>query len=197
VRLDLGPGTVVSEQMLSERLGIGRTPIREALHRLARERMVRILPHRGVIIADIDVKSQLRLLEVRREVERVVARGAARRANAEERKTFLRLAGDFERSAKSGDDETFMRVDRAFNELCLQAARNDFATGAMRLMNSLSRRFWYVHNKEAADMPEIATLHAEVSRAIATGDEQAAAGALDLLLNKVEEFTRATLDVGG
>jgi DNA-binding GntR family transcriptional regulator len=183
--------------MLSERLGIGRTPIREALHRLARERMVRILPHRGVIIADIDVKSQLRLLEVRREVERVVARGAARRANAEERKTFLRLAGDFERSAKSGDDETFMRVDRAFNELCLQAARNDFATGAMRLMNSLSRRFWYVHNKEAADMPEIARLHAEVSRAIATGDEQAAVGALDLLLNKVEEFTRATLDVGG
>jgi DNA-binding GntR family transcriptional regulator len=197
VRLDLGPGTVVSEQMLSERLGIGRTPIREALHRLARERMVRILPHRGVIIADIDVKSQLRLLEVRREVERVVARGAARRANAEERKTFLQLAGEFERSAKSGDDETFMRVDRAFNELCLQAARNDFATGAMRLMNSLSRRFWYVHNKEAADMPEIATLHAEVSRAIATGDEQAAAGALDLLLNKVEEFTRATLDLGG
>jgi DNA-binding FadR family transcriptional regulator len=64
-------------------------------------------------------------------------------------------------------------------------------------MNSLSRRFWYVHNKEAADMPEIATLHAEVSRAIATGDEQAAAGALDLLLNKVEEFTRATLDLGG
>jgi DNA-binding GntR family transcriptional regulator len=182
--------------MLSERLGIGRTPIREALQRLARERLVRILPHRGVIISEIDVKSQLRLLEVRREVERVVARSAARRASTQERKEFADLAREFERSAKSEDDETFMRIDRAFNELCLQAARNDFAAGAMRLMNSLSRRFWYVHNKEAADMPEIAKLHAGVSRAISAGDEPAAAAALDLLLDNVEAFTRATLDSG-
>ena len=194
VRLDLAPGTVVSEQMLSERLGIGRTPIREALQRLARERLVRILPQRGVIVSDIDVRSQLRLLEVRREVERLVARSAARRANSKERKEFTELAREFERSAKTEDDETFMRIDRAFNELCLQAARNDFATGAMRLMNSLSRRFWYVHNKEAADMPEIAKLHAGISRAIAMGDESAAAAALDRLLDNVEAFTRATID---
>jgi DNA-binding GntR family transcriptional regulator len=196
VRLILAPGTVVSEQMLSERLGIGRTPIREALQRLARERLVRILPRRGLFISEIDVKGQLRLLEVRREVERVVSRSAARRASPQERKQFTELARAFERSAKSGDDETFMRIDRAFNELCLQAARNDFAAGAMRLMNSLSRRFWYVHNKEAADMPEIAKLHAGVSRAIAAGDETRAAAALDRLLDNVEAFTRATLDPG-
>jgi DNA-binding GntR family transcriptional regulator len=197
VRLNLAPGTVVSEQMLSDRLGIGRTPIREALQRLARERLVRILPRRGVVVSDIDVRSQLRLLEVRREVERLVARGAARRASPKERKEFTGLAREFERSAKTQDDETFMRIDRAFNELCLQAARNDFATGAMRLMNSLSRRFWYVHNKEAADMPEIAKLHAGVSRAIAMGDEIAAAAALDRLLDNVESFTRATVDSTG
>jgi DNA-binding GntR family transcriptional regulator len=197
VRLKLAPGTVVSEQMLSDRLGIGRTPIREALQRLARERLVRILPRRGVVISDIDVRSQLRLLEVRREVERLVARGAARRAGPQERKEFTELAREFERSAKTQDDETFMRIDRAFNELCLQAARNDFATGAMRLMNSLSRRFWFVHNKGAADMPEIAKLHAGVSRAIAMGDEIAAAAALDRLLDNVESFTRATVDSTG
>jgi DNA-binding GntR family transcriptional regulator len=180
--------------MLSERLGIGRTPIREALQRLARERLVRILPQRGVIVSDIDVRSQLRLLEVRREVERLVARSAARRATSQERKEFMELAREFERSAKTQDDETFMRIDRAFNELCLQAARNDFAAGAMRLMNSLSRRFWYVHNKEAADMPEIAQLHAGVARAIAQADEASAAVALDKLLDNVEAFTRATID---
>jgi DNA-binding GntR family transcriptional regulator len=196
VRLNLAPGTVVSEQMLSERLGIGRTPIREALQRLARERLVRILPQRGVIVSDIDVRGQLRLLEVRREVERLVARSAARRANPRERTEFGQLAREFERSARTGDDETFMRIDRTFNELCLQAARNEFATGAMRLMNSLSRRFWYVHNKEAADMPEIAKLHAALSRAIANGDETAAAAALDHLLDNVEAFTRATIDSG-
>jgi DNA-binding GntR family transcriptional regulator len=76
VRLELPPGSAVSEAMLSERLGIGRTPIREALQRLARERLVQILPRRGVIVSDINVKGQLRLIELRREVERLVVRSA-------------------------------------------------------------------------------------------------------------------------
>jgi DNA-binding GntR family transcriptional regulator len=68
VTLQLLPGSAVSETALSQRLGIGRTPIREALQRLARERLVTILPRRGIIVSEINVKSQLRLLEVRREV---------------------------------------------------------------------------------------------------------------------------------
>jgi len=62
VTLRLPPGTVVSEAMLSKRLGIGRTPIREALHRLARERLVQILPRRGIVVSEINVLAQLRLL---------------------------------------------------------------------------------------------------------------------------------------
>lgn len=193
VTLKLPPGSAVSEAMLSRRLGIGRTPIREALQRLARERLVTILPRRGVIVSDINVKSQLRLLEVRREVERLVARSAARRATPAERAQFAELAGQFEKSARRNDDTTFMRVDRAFNELCVAAARNEFATGAMGLMQSLSRRFWYLHYKQAADMPETAKLHADIARAIAAGDETAAAAAADRLLDKIESFTRATV----
>ncbi|HKX38598.1 MAG TPA: GntR family transcriptional regulator, partial [Burkholderiales bacterium] len=71
VTLQLAPGEAVSEQMLAERLKIGRTPIREALQRLARERLVTILPRRGVMVSAIDVAAQLRLLEVRRELERL------------------------------------------------------------------------------------------------------------------------------
>jgi len=193
VTLKLPPGSAVSETMLSNRLGIGRTPIREALQRLARERLVTILPRRGVIVSDINVKSQLRLLEVRREVERLVARSAARRATPAERTRFAELADQFERSARQNDDTTFMRVDRAFNELCVAAARNEFATGAMGLMQSLSRRFWYLHYKQAADMPETAKLHADIARAIAAGDETAAAAATDRLLDKIDSFTRATV----
>ncbi len=193
VTLKLPPGSAVSETMLSNRLGIGRTPIREALQRLARERLVTILPRRGVIVSDINVKSQLRLLEVRREVERLVARSAARRATPAERTRFAELADQFERSARQNDDTTFMRVDRAFNELCVAAARNEFATGAMGLMQSLSRRFWYLHYKQAADMPETAKLHADIARAIAAGDETAAAAATDQLLDKIDSFTRATV----
>jgi DNA-binding GntR family transcriptional regulator len=194
VTLQLAPGSVLSEQMLAERLGIGRTPIREALQRLAREGLVVILPRRGVMVSVIDVKSQLRLLEVRREVERLVARGAARRASESERARFAELARGFERAARTGDDKAFMRIDREFNELCLAAVRNEFAAGTMRLMNSLSRRFWFHHYKQAADMPETAKLHADIARAIAAGEEKEAAAALDRLLDNIEEFTRATVD---
>jgi DNA-binding GntR family transcriptional regulator len=195
VTLQLAPGSVLSEQMLAERLGIGRTPIREALQRLAREGLVVILPRRGVMVSSIDVKSQLRLLEVRREIERLVARGAARRASDAERARFAELARGFERAARTGDDKAFMRIDREFNELCLAAVRNEFAAGAMRLMNSLSRRFWFHHYKQAADMPETAKLHADIARAIAAGQEKGAATALDRLLDSIEAFTRATVEV--
>jgi DNA-binding GntR family transcriptional regulator len=195
VTLQLEPGSVLSEQSLSERLGIGRTPIREALQRLARERLVVILPRRGVMVSAIDVKSQLRLLEVRRELERLVARSAARRATPAERARFAELARGFERAARTGDDKAFMRIDREFNELCLAAVRNEFAAGAMSLMNSLSRRFWFHHYKQAADMPETAKLHADIARAIAAGEEKAAAAALDRLLDNIEDFTRATVEV--
>ena len=193
MRLELPPGSAVSEAMLSERLGIGRTPIREALQRLARERLVQILPRRGVIVSDINVKGQLRLIELRREVERLVVRSAARRATEAERRRFAELADRFEKSARQNDDTTFMRVDREYNDLSVSAAKNEFAAGAMSLMHSLSRRFWYMHYKQAADMPEVAKLHADIARAIAAGDEDAAGGASDRLLDMVESFTRATV----
>jgi DNA-binding GntR family transcriptional regulator len=195
VTLRLAPGSVVSEQMLSERLGIGRTPIREALQQLARERLVTILPRRGVVVSAIDVRSQLRLLEVRREVERLVARSAALRATAAERKRFVALASAFEKAARVNDDVAFLRVDREFNELCVAAARNDFAEAAMSLMSGLSRRFWYLHYRQAADMPVAAKLHADVARAIGEGDADAAGAAHDRLIDNIEAFTRATVDV--
>ena len=193
VTLQLPPGSAVSETALSQRLGIGRTPIREALQRLARERLVTILPRRGIIVSEINVKSQLRLLEVRREVERLVAKSAARRATPEERARFLELARRFEKSAKTNDDVGFMRVDREFNELSVTAARNEFAAGAMGLMHALSRRFWYIHYKQAADMPLTAKLHADIARSIGAGNEAAAGKAMDRLLDTVAKFTRDTV----
>ena len=193
VTLQLPPGSAVSETALSQRLGIGRTPIREALQRLARERLVTILPRRGIIVSEINVKSQLRLLEVRREVERLVVKSAARRTTPEERERFLELARRFEKSAKTNDDVAFMRVDREFNDLSVAAARNEFAAGAMSLMHSLSRRFWYLHYKQAADMPLTAKLHAEIARSIGMGDEAAAGKAMDKLLDTVAKFTRDTV----
>ncbi len=193
VTLQLTPGEVVSEATLGERLRIGRTPIREALHRLARERLVIILPRRGIIVSEINVGAQLRLLEVRREIERLIARSAAERASAAERTQFLALAKAFEAAARTDDETAFMRTDRAFNDLSLVAARNEYATGAMTLMHSLSRRFWFIHYRQAADMALAAKLHAAVGRAIAKGNGAAAATASDRLVDYIEAFTRSTV----
>jgi len=195
VRLELKPGMAVSETMLSDMLGIGRTPIREALQRLARERLVQLLPRRGIIVSDINVKAQLRLLEFRREVERLLARTAARRASSEERKRFLELAESMRAASIESDDLSFLRLDREFNDLCLQASRNEFAASAMGLMNSLSRRFWYLHYRQAADLPEIALLHASIAQAISEGNEVKAAKASDALLDVIEDFTRNTIEI--
>ena len=193
VTLRIPPGTPISEQVLSDMTGIGRTPIREAIQRLAREHLVLVLPQRGLLVSEIDINKQLKLLEVRREVERLICRSAARRATDVERKTFARLAGEFVAASKRDDDVAFIRADREFNELCLAAARNEFAEGAMRLLHGLSRRFWYLHYKQAADMPEMARLHAAVGSAISKGDVDGAGQACDRLLDNIEGFTRATV----
>ncbi|HEY6132776.1 MAG TPA: GntR family transcriptional regulator [Rubrivivax sp.] len=191
--LKLAPGSSISESELSAHLGIGRTPIREALQRLARERLVVILPRRGIVVSEINVSSQMRLLEVRREVERLIARSAARRATDEERARFMELAAGFEQSASANDDIAFMRIDHDFNQLFSSASHNEFAAGAMSLMHSLSRRFWFLHNKQSADLQRTAKLHAAIARAIAAGDEERAAKASDRLLDLIEKFTRSTV----
>jgi DNA-binding GntR family transcriptional regulator len=194
VTLQLEPGAVLSESALAEELGIGRTPIREALHRLAREGLVVILPRRGILVSDINVRSQLRLLEVRREIERLMARSAARRATAAERDQFREIAKGLMTSADKDDDLAFMRFDRRFNRLVSESCRNEYALKTMGLMHGLSRRFWFMHHKAVADMPLAARRHAELAEAIAEGDPDMAAAASDKLIDYVEDCTRASLD---
>lgn len=193
VRLELAPGRLISESSLSRQLRIGRTPIREALQRLAQERMVIIMPRRGIFVAEIDVATQLRLLELRRVLERLLARSAARRATVAERERFRVLAGAMQAAAKKDDDVTFLRLDREFNLLFAAAARNEFASSAIGLVSGLARRFWYLHYRQIADLPLAARLHADVALAIAADDMNAAEAASEALLDYIEAFTHSTL----
>jgi len=195
VTLRLKPGDVLSEQMLSATFKIGRTPIREALQRLAREGLVTILPRKGILVSDINPRTQLLVLEVRRELERLLSRAGSERATKEQRRQFLELAQGMDRAAKSNDDIAFMRLDRELNALMIEASHNDYAGRSMKLLQGLSRRFWYMHYREAADLPLCARLHANQARAIAQGDGEAAARASDKLMDYVENFTRATVSV--
>jgi DNA-binding GntR family transcriptional regulator len=155
--------------------------------------LILIMPQRGLLVPEIDVKKQLKLLRMRREVEWLVCRSAAKSATPQEHDVFAQLAAEFKEASKRNDDVSFVRLDREFNELCLIAPRNEFAEAAMPLMHSLARRFWYFHYKQAADIPEMARLHGAVAKAIAEGNVDAAGEALDALLDNIEEFTRATL----
>ena len=193
--LALAPGQAVSENMLAARYGLGRTPVREAIQQLAREGLVVILPSRGILVSEIDVRKQLRLLEARRHVEAGVVKMAARRSDPAQRKRFAELADEMELAATGSDGVAFLALDGEFNRLLLASARNEHLTACVRLMQGLARRFWYAHYQTAADLPETARLHAAIARAISQGDEERSQEWLSKLLDNVEGFTRATLDV--
>ena len=193
VTLRLEPGQILSEAFLVGELHIGRTPVREALQRLAFEGLVVILPRRGVLVSEIDLSQQLTLLEVRREIERLIARKAASRADEAERQAFSTLADGLARAAHDNDAAAFMQLDLRFNQMTLAAARNDYATRTMRLMQGLSRRFWYRHYRETFDLGRCAHLHRAVAETIAAGEPERAAAASDALLDYIAEFSRATV----
>lgn len=195
VTLALRPGEVLSEGVLVDALGIGRTPVREALQRLAREGLVVVIPRRGVMVSDIDVKSQLELLIVRRELERLMARLAAERASEGDRRRFHEIADGMLKTAITEDDVTFMRLDRELNELVAEACCNTYAKNAMELIHGLSRRFWYVHYRQVLDLPLCARLHADLADKILSGHSHRAGQASDRLIDYIEEFTRKSLDV--
>ena len=196
VTLRLEPGSVLSESVLASELGFGRTPIREALQRLAREGLVVILPRKGILVSEINPRNQLLVLEARRELERLMARKGAVRQTEEEKAQFLEIADGMEKAARENDDIGFMRHDYALNMLIAKAAHNEYASRAVGLLHGMSRRFWYMHYKEAADLPLCANLHAQLARRIAHGDADGAAQASDQLVDYVETFTRATLEIG-
>ena len=192
VKLELPPGSVWSESQLSKRLGIGRTPVREALQRLQTEYLVKIVPRFGAQITEINVTQQLLLLQVRRVLERLIAENAARRATPEEREELLRMADALE-SMVDADVLRFLRYHYDIKRYIAACARNPFTASAIAPSHAMSRRFYYLHYRRAHDLPVAARHHAAVIRAIALGDEAKAGAASDRLMDYVEELTRATV----
>lgn len=196
VTLELAPGEVVSEAILSRRLGIGTTPIREALLQLARENLVQIIPRSGVVVTAVDVRLQLEVLETRREIDRLLARASAKRATPAERQNIAELAALTEQAVAKGDVRDFLRQDAELNAWLGRSARNSVAMGLAGPLHSVSRRFWFYHLGESGMFAVTAGLHLEVIRAIAAGDPEQAADASDRLIDHLVQFTRQTLPGG-
>jgi len=145
------------------------------------------------VVSEINHTKQLALLELRREVERLVMRRAAGRTTDEERAIFAKLADDLGEAADANDDVAFMRLDLEFNRLTVKTCRNEYAGRTMQLIQGLARRFWYQHYQEALDLKRCARLHKAVAEAISRGDEDAAGQASDDLIDYMAEFTRASI----
>jgi DNA-binding GntR family transcriptional regulator len=195
VTLEIPPGSLMSELDLAKRLGISRTPVGEALSRLSRSGLVTVLPRRGFIATEISVTHQLRLLELRREVARLVARLAALRALPAQRAALLDVARKFAQAVKTGDEHEYMAADHTFHRLVALCAQNDFAVQALETLDSQTRRFWFAHRHQAGvELPVVAPLHAQLAVAIEQGDAEKAGAVSDALSECLERFARATID---
>jgi DNA-binding GntR family transcriptional regulator len=197
ISLQLPPGEILSEAALAKDLDIGRTPIREALQKLVRTGLVVILPHKGILVTEINPLKQLQLLELRQALENLMVRSAAIRSTKEQKGLFNELAELMEKAANENDELNFMSHDDSLHNLISQAANNEYLSRAMELYHSLCRRFWYMHNKESADISYSGKLHAELARKLALGDPEKAVEANNRLISYLVEVTRATLNIGG
>ena len=195
VTLELPPGHQISESSLSAELGIGRTPVREALKRLASEHLVEISPRRGIMVTDVSIEQVLLLLEVRRELERLVAHCAALRSTFEERKALRELADVMATVSAAGDYVTYLRLDREIHRLTAQCAHNPFLSSAITPLHALSRRFWFIYYKQADVLPVPGGLKTDILHAIAAGEPEAAEAAAEDLIDYAIIRTREQLDL--
>lgn len=194
VTLELAPGAVFSESALGERVGIGRTPLREALQRLAAQGLVVAMPRRGMRVAEIDLAGFRSLLDTRRVLDRLIARQAARRATPDQRAALEAATGGLVQAAHAGDLEAYLRADRAGDERLAEAARNAFAARAAAPLHVRCRRFWYAYQHEA-DIAHSAELHGHLTAAVLEADPDAAADAAQALVDDLDGVARRLLDL--
>lgn len=190
VTQQLPPGSLWSEAALSKLTRIGRTPVREAIKRLAAGHLMEIAPRHGVRVSDVNFAEQLLVLEFRCSLEELIAVLAARRANMAERTMLAAMAKDMERAGGIGDVTAYMRSIFAANRFLARIARNSYVAKAIEPLHTLSQRFYFLHHLELNDLKTVGSLHAKVARAIAAADERAAAAAARLMMEYVERFTR-------
>lgn len=193
VTLQLAPGSIWSEAALSARIKIGRTPVREAVQRLAADRLVVIMRRHGIMISQINIQDQLFVLEARRQLEGMIASRAARRATPKEREQLEIIADAMSEAGKRGDVFDYLRYYFFSKKLLSEACRNPYAARGVATLHSLSRRFYFIYHKQFGDLSVVAELHAAQARAAARGDENEAQAASDRILAHAEAFTKRTV----
>jgi len=186
LRLEMRPGSVVNEARLQEELKIGRTPIREALQRLARENLVRSVPHRGTFVTDVNISDLARITEVRLVLEAHAARLAAEKLTSSDRETIGEQL-ELLRRGYVTDQRDLMQLDQHIHRLIYRAAHNPFLEATLERYFNLSLRLWYLALDREVRLREAVDEHVELLEAIVAGD---GVRAEDIMRRHVSGFER-------
>jgi len=161
---ELKPGSMVSEHMLMELTGLGRTPVREAIQRLALTHILRIHPNKGIEIPPLSVEDQLSRLEVRRALELLAVTLACARATTKDLADIGNLGDELKGEFSLA---SYIETVRQTHALIVRAAHNPYLEASMTPLQTLSRRFWIMNLKDEAKEISIGkALHGKVLRAI-------------------------------
>jgi DNA-binding GntR family transcriptional regulator len=187
VTLRLAPGTVLREDELMRELEIGRTPLREAVKRLALENLVAVQPRSGTYVTSVDAADIVHISEVRAELEAHAAELAARRldnASRERAEALLEQVRTLDRDAEA---DALMAFDEAIHRLVWEGSRNPYLIATLERYFALSLRVWYVVLDRVPDLGSAVFDHAKLLEAILDHDT---ATARALMHEHVTEFER-------
>ncbi len=172
------PGEVLSETAISLDLQIGRTPVHQAIHRLAADGLVSILPRKGVMVRPVSMDEALEIIEVRLVTECCCARLAAMRA---EHADLQRLEGILKSSAKMTETrsvERMMLLDREFHDVLARAAKNTVLAEVLRNLHERSLRFWFISLQHQEHHLKVLAQHRAIVAALRSRNPDAAEAAM-------------------
>lgn len=181
VTLELAPASVTTEGALIERIGLGRTPVREAIQRLAWEGLLEVRARAGLAVAPLHAADWVKIIDARRGVESVLARAAARHATRETAQRFHDAALSMRKAVISGNVFAFLQADKALDEAMAEASDNPFAALVAAPLQTHSRRFWYRYQADSG-LAAAADRHMALIKAVLDGDGDAAAAESDRLM---------------
>ena len=191
VSLELPPGSSIREPDLVARLGIGRTPVREALRRLALERLVEVYPRRGMFVTTVDVRDLARLCEVRAVLEPEAARLAAERATRADLDGINALLEELA-AERRRDDRLLIDLDERIHRAIYRSSHNQLLEETLEWYYAHALRIWALALDRAPDLPGAVLEHRPLLEAIARGQGERAA---TLMREHVEHFEDAMRDV--
>lgn len=174
LRGELKPGERLMEIQLANKLGVSRTPIREAIRKLELEGLVLMIPRKGAEVAEITEKNLRDVLEVRRALEELAVRLTCERITKEQIEELKIAAGEFEAATKSSDVTKIAEADVKFHDVIYMATENE---RLIQLLNNLREQMYryrveYLKRKEV--YPRLIKEHEEIIEAIRAGEKDAA-----------------------